>query len=254
VEGRVKAEDEKGVTLAFPDGSSGVIPKEAIADRIAPDLDRSREELEAEYQRLAGDIRGPFGPAYLDLAKWCVGNDLSTHLAYLLERVRATEADEEMVIPRLLLDAYPSASSWARDEIARVLDRCYPHHSEVRRLMRQRLGVPTPDPARPERPLAGAGEGPKHVVRPPREGLTEDFLTRVDEAKAYVRQGRKHYDMAMPDMPDRAMHRKKAIEALEKARDLYDVLTDERDEAWLRSRLKEVYQMLYWLKKDQTIE
>jgi len=224
-----------------------------VVGREDPDFDRSPAELEVEYEDRARKIRAPFGKGYLDLARWCVGTDLTNHLTYLLERVRATESQEGAVLAKLLVDAYGEASAWDKDEIAKVLFRHYPHNTAVRAIRRARLGLPEPAVAssKPPRPLIGAGEGTSRKDRPRREPLTEDFLARVDLAKQHARKGREHYDRAQPDMPDRAKHRKLALIELRKARDIYDKLLEERDEAWLRSRLQDVYQMLYWMRKDQ---
>ena len=67
----------------------------------------------------------------------------------------------------------------------------------------------------------------------------------------FQKQGTEEYALAGPDGTDRADHRRRALEALRKARDVYLLAQDEDARSMdLQDRLKEVTLMIAQLRKD----
>jgi hypothetical protein len=250
LDGRVEEETPRGISLRQPDGSAGTIPADQIVKRVILSGDAGRRALDEEYRRRLAAVREPRGPALLDLAGWCVARGLRNHLPFLLDATRrAEQASDRPVMGPFLVREYAKLGSADQEEVSRVLRRFYA--PSVREVLVADAG-PTGEEDVASR--SGGTGSMNPVPRTPRRKLDEDFLSRADRAKELIREGEKHYRKAMPDMPNRAMHRDKAKKLLVEARDILEVLTDERpDQRWLERHLKACYEMLYWLRKDSPV-
>jgi hypothetical protein len=105
----------------------------------------------------------------------------------------------------------------------------------------------------PGLPAAPAPEtsAAKAAPRAPRGHFSSAMVTRLGDAMTLQWKGTEEYNLAGPDSADRASHRKRALDHLRKARDIYQAAQEEDPESPdLSRRLAEVMEMLAQLRKD----
>jgi hypothetical protein len=251
-EGRLIANSDGGVEVGLPDGSGIFLPADQIASKSICTRINRKDVFEDEYRRRLSEVASPRGYGYLDLVQWCRAHDLDGHLAYLLDKIREAEKEEGAVLGACLLEKFKGMSKYEQDEVAGLLTRFYPNAPGSREAHLTSIGVPPVD--EPNRPNKGSAGASRREPSTPRTAPSDDFISRLEKAKSLASKGKHHYNKARPDMPNRADHRNKAKDALTKAKIIFEELLDERDEMWLQRHLKDVYQMLYWMRKDTPVK
>jgi hypothetical protein len=250
-EGRLISKSDEGVEVGLADGSGIMLPADQIVETSVCTRVNRTEVFEKEYRRRLGEVRSPRGYGYLELVEWCRAHDLDGHLPYLLDKIREIEKTEGIVLGTLLVEKRRGLSDYERQEVDALLERFYPNAPATREARLASLGVARADePWRPSRTSGSA----RSDAASSGEAPSDDFITRLERAKALAAKGKHHYNKAAPGMPNRAEHREKAKKALTEAKVIFEALLDERDEMWLQRHLKAVYEMLYWMRKDSPVE
>ena len=179
---------------------------------VAPDVDAARDE--AEYRRRVDALKSPTAGSYLDVADFASAHGLRRHLAFLYERAfekKSSGGDQEVQkkVSRLVQDRRKANATPPRE----VLDA----------LIRELPSSEAADIAREETGQSGIGNTAK---RGDGGGKAEDPV-KLAEARRLSEKGNTEYKLAVPGTKEVNVHRRAALDAFTKARDLYEAIDRE---------------------------
>jgi hypothetical protein len=176
----------------------------------------SAGEAEREYRRRLEGLKSPTGPDWLALAEFAAGHGLRSHLSFLYEEAYARKHQGE--------------------EVQRTVTRVLRHRAEERKTVPPRevleaviRELPTSEAADIAREETGTrGNGPGGIGSSERRGVSAgakpEDAGKLLEAAGLARKGDAEYRLAVPGSKDVNVHRRAALDAYTKARDLYETV------------------------------
>jgi hypothetical protein len=213
----------------------------ALTTNVAPP-DPMPDDVDAEVAlRQKKTEEAPSERAWYDLLTYAAGCGARGKLWYLAERAVGSALRQGPVETRLRA----------------VLEIAGPRASSLREAMRAN-GFLESEPVDPYdvavKPKPATVSVAKPRVTVPSGKFSEATKKRLAEAVEYEVKGRAEYEQTGPDNPARKQHRRPALDLLKKAREIYDVASEEDpDSLMLRDRLTEVRKLILDLQKEMSI-
>lgn len=254
----VTVKDETPAEIEFQgDGGVGArVPKADLKEvKVARTPEERKALFEEEYRRRHDGAKT--AEEMLALARFCRRAGLTDHLTYLLERALEQPGD---ALQALVAKAHAEAErSGAGDREALTRDLLTHFWSRGEYTKRALANAGTGRPGVEVDPGGNTGAaagGPPSGIggtarRTPRTANAEidALLAKADQLRS---EADEHYLKAQPGSPDRAEHRKKAIEGYRKAMEIYEQVEDKWD-VGLESTFRELQLRLYQMMKDETL-
>lgn len=218
----------------------------------------------AEYDRRLAAAEGhPTEDAWLELAHLAAAAGMRERLPYLVQRALDAAVSGGPVESQILR----SAASGRRS--AKVIHAALQARGLAATLPPVARGGhdPLPEPWDPVADQGGREDGPSGIGGTGTRGgpgpkgralygrFTDETKRELARARELEAEGMKEYELAAPDQADRNEHRKRALEHLKEAREIYSAALDEDPKAEaVEYRLREVLHVLAMLKKDTVID
>lgn len=221
----------------------------------APRVAATGAEAEAWYaRRLAQVEAAPTEEAWLELLRYAAGARLRDRLPFLA--AKALDAAQPKGAVWAVLDEASRRTGPRADDFAVAVESrglARPRPAAVPAIPGTDLDAPS-DTGRPsDDGVSGIGGVGRRGV--PLGSFSSAMRTRLAEAARLHETGKFEYEQAGPGSSQRVEHRRRALESLRKARDIYvDAQGEDANSTDLDSRLREVTLMLAQLKKDAGID
>jgi hypothetical protein len=205
----------------------------------APDADPKKDE--AEYRRRIEGLKAPSAGAYLEIADFAASHGLRRHLAFLyeqaFERKAQTGNDEvQQKVSRIVRERKTARSTPGKDVLESVIRE-----------------LPTSEAADIAREETGASSGIGSVSeRGQGTGKAEDPTT-LAEARRLMQEGDAEYRKALPGTKDVNVHRRAALNAYTKSRELFEQIDRETGMQCHPTELRDLLRDIAELHKDLPI-
>ena len=213
----------------------------ALTTNVAPP-DPLPDDVDAEVAlRQKKTEESPSERAWFDLLTYAAGCGARGKLWYLAERAVGSALRQGPVETRLRA----------------VLAVAGPRAVHLRDAMRAN-GFLESEPVDPYDVAKQPKPAPVSVAKPrvtvPTGRFSDATKKKLAEAVEYELKGRAEYEQTGPDNPARKQHRRPALDYLKKAREIYDVASEEDpDSLMLRERLTDVRKLILDLQKEMSV-
>lgn len=213
----------------------------ALTTDVAPPLEMPAD-VDAEIaMRQKKTEDAPTERAWYDLLTYAAGCGARGKLWYLAERAVGSALRNGPVETRLRA----------------VLEFAGPRASTLREAMRAN-GFLDSEPVDPYATAVKAKPAKTTISKPgikmPSGKFSDATKKRLAEAVEFETKGVAEYEQTGPDNPARKQHRRPALDYLKKAREIYDLASEEDpDSLTLRDRLTEVRKLILDLQKEMSI-
>ncbi len=174
-------------------------------------------EDEKEYRRRLDSLKSPTAGSYLELAEFAASRGLRSHLAFLYERAyegRTRAAEEvQQKVTRIVRQRRTDKTAPSKEVLEAVM-RELPT-SEAAEIAREETGeAPTQAPS-------GVGGTARRGETPAERPVDS---SKIAEAYRLMQSADSEYRLAVPGSRDVNKHRRAALDAYTKARDIFDAV------------------------------
>ncbi len=183
-----------------------------LTEGVSPAADADAARDEAEYRRRLDALKNPTAGSYLEIADFAASRGLHRHLAFLYER------------------AFEKKNSGSGDEVQKKVSKVFrqrktanasPSRDVLESLIRELPTSEAADIAREETGHAASGIG-SVSVRGGGGAVRAEDPVKLAEARKLQQKGDAEYRLAVPGSKDVNVHRRAALDACIKARDLFE--------------------------------